>query len=215
MNDGACDWVANELTGEAAVLLSETGLAEIAEEPAIWATVHWACDQLAGKLESYLHIDPEDVCSDLGMGRRSAPALDPDTFANLTIAGVKRIMAVRVKKLTQIGKPVLLFADGRKGHCWIDSDTGVYSCLEPTAQTAYNTARHPAAMHYEALATSAASSSSTPAIIASVLGVGLVAALVVCAVLASRLSEARKKEQVAMVTETPDVGANSLHVRLL
>ncbi len=31
MNEGACNWVATELTGEAAVLLSETGIAEIIE----------------------------------------------------------------------------------------------------------------------------------------------------------------------------------------
>lgn len=72
INKDACTWAATELTGEAAALLGETGIAEVAEDPAVFATVEYVCSKLASYVESRLHITTSDICNDVGLCGNSA-----------------------------------------------------------------------------------------------------------------------------------------------
>jgi len=220
IQDDACYEIATELTGEAAALLSETGFAEVVEDPAVWGTVKWVCDKLFDELESYAGIGPDQICSDVGMcggggfRRRSA---DFDVFANLTYAGVKQIMHMRVREMKRHGIPVAVFPDGTVGYCYLDRDTGVYSCVERTSHTApVMDLRSPAVITQAYTNQNAQSSSSstnnTPLIVVStLLAVALVAVAAVCGMLAMKLAA---KKRTVEVGENSFEYAGSDHVQL-
>eukprot|EP00050_Salpingoeca_kvevrii_P010206 m.7130 g.7130 ORF g.7130 m.7130 type:complete len:255 (+) comp2713_c0_seq1:23-787(+) len=209
INHEACSWVADELTAEAAAVLSETGLAEIVEDPAVWATVDWVCGKLAGLLEHDVHIDPPALCHDVGLcgggARRRSVHIDP-AMLNLTEIDVKILMRTREKVLKGFSTPDAIFPDGTRTRCYRDADTGMYSCFEPSRSTLSSTAPSTGS-------SSSSDHSTTLTVVASLLGTLALVAVIVCAVLFQKLQAVRNEQYNASAVD--ELGSSQLREKLI
>jgi len=107
---------------------------------------------------------------------------------NLTPADFEFILTLHSAVLSQRGAPVAVYADGSKGYCSADSQTGLYTCLESNDDI--QLARHASQVSLGASASSSSDSGTKTAIIVVgvVLGTLLVFSLAILGLMWSRQS---------------------------